>query len=267
MELSVFPNLGDNPATDTFDLAIAGFWASSSASAQADLVAALQLFVALGGQLSWAETLSYTDAQAYADNLYPPPLDANTTDPNVYWEYKMGQYVSRPLSVDEFVALVDGVVSLPVLEKAPKAKRKDNGKPQPGFYQLADLEGYEGAMVAPAPTDTAFVHRSVGFDVVVDVFAAPIVPGALTAAVDWLRGLYQGKWAGFVGPAAYQNYPSPFYQPQRTALEQYYGENLCRLVGIKAKYDPAQVFGWVDEDRTGSNGSGNQGVPPSLPGC
>lgn len=266
MELSVFPNIGDNPETGTFDLAFPAMWGSSNATAQADLVAALQPFLDLGGELGWAYTLPYSEAQAYSDNIDPPPLQDNSTDPNVYWEYEMGQYATRPLTVDEFRSIIDGVLTLPVL-KRNETKGGGGGKQQLGFYRLAYLEGYEGAMVAPAPTDTAFVHRAVGFDMVVAVLAPPAVPGALTAGVDWLRALFQERWAGFIGPSAYQNYPSVFYQPRRTALEQYYGQNLCRLVGIKAKYDPGQVFGWLDDDKTGSNISGNQGIPPTLPGC
>lgn len=259
MELAIFPNLGDNQDTGTFDLAFAAMYGSSAPGTEAALVAALQPLVDLGGQLAWVRTVPYSEGKGYSDNIAPPPLQDDSTDPTVYWELKMGQYCQRPLSVGEFRAIVDGALSLPV--------QRQKGGEQTRFYRLVYLEGTEGAMTTPAPTDTAFVHRSVGFDLVVDVFAPPAVKGALTAAADWLMDLYQRRWAGFVGPAAYQNYPSVLYQPLRVALEQYYGANLCRLVAIKLKYDPQQVFGWRDSGKTGSNESGNQGIPPSLPGC
>jgi hypothetical protein len=266
LELAIYPNVGDNGNTSTFDLVFAAMYGSSDPEAQTTLVEALQPFLDMGGQLAWAKTLPYNEAKsAYGGNIRPPPLQINSTDPNVYWEYKLGQYVSRPLTVEEFHSIIDGMLTIPVLKRD---EIKGGVQVQrPGVYRLGFLEGNEGAAVVPAPTDTAFVHRSVGFNLAVMVIVPPAVPGALTAGADWLLALFQDRWAGFVGPEAYQNYPSVFYQPRRRALEQYYGENTCRLVSIKEKYDPGQVFGWLDDDKTGGNNCGNQGIPPTLPGC
>lgn len=261
LELSVFPYMVENPASGTFDLALPALYASSEPNAEAALVSALQPFMNLGGELAWAETIPYEENAQYLGNLGARPEWVNSTEPYTYWEYKMGRYVERSLTLNEFQSIVDGVVSLPVLSNSNSKGANAT------FYRLAYLEAHEGAITTPAPTDMAFVHRSVGFDLAVDVLAPPGVPGALTAAADWLRALFEKRWTGIVGSQAYQNYPSVFYQPRRVALDRYYGQNLCRLVGIKAKFDPRQVFGWVDEDKTGSNGSGNQGIPPSLPGC
>lgn len=54
---------------------------------------------------------------------------------------------------------------------------------------------------------------------------------------------------------AYQNCPTEAYSPRVVALNKYYENNLCRLVGVKAKYDPTNVFEYP------------QGVPPQLVGC
>ncbi len=55
-----------------------------------------------------------------------------------------------------------------------------------------------------------------------------------------------------------QNYPSVTYargpDPQRY-LQMYYGDNLCRLVAVKPKYDPTNIM------------APEQGVPVSHPGC
>jgi len=64
------------------------------------------------------------------------------------------------------------------------------------------------------------------------------------------------RWADLMSGSAYQNYPSISYTPPRKALDMYYGSNLCRLVGLKKKYDPTQIFS-----------SDLQGVPPQLEGC
>ena len=54
---------------------------------------------------------------------------------------------------------------------------------------------------------------------------------------------------------AYQNCPTESYTPRSVALSKYYMTNLCRMVSVKAKYDPAGVFAY------------EQGVPPQLEGC
>lgn len=54
---------------------------------------------------------------------------------------------------------------------------------------------------------------------------------------------------------AYQNCPTEAYSPRSVALTKYYTSNLCRLVRVKAKYDPSNVFDY------------QQGVPPQLDGC
>lgn len=44
------------------------------------------------------------------------------------------------------------------------------------------------------PSDhNAFVHRDAGFDLVLDMTYRN-VPGAQGLALDWLAGLYDGKW-------------------------------------------------------------------------
>lgn len=101
---------------------------------------------------------------------------------------------------------------------------------------------------------TAYVHRSVGFDLVVDTFFLSEA-GNAEAAQAWLDELYGDHWASFLSGQAYQNYASDSYQPRRRALEMYFGSNLCRLVAAKRKYDPTQVL------------SSEQGVPPQLAGC
>lgn len=260
-EISLLPNLAANSDTGTFDLVFASIYGSSDADATTVLDAALQPLTALGGTVSNLQVEPYGDSGDYVANLGPAMLDDQYTGP-AYWMYRRGQFVTKPLSVTDYLKLVNGVLSSPkgYVSEASEAsetlrttKDKDTGKV---IYRMAYLAGFEGAMTDKLPTDMAFSHRSVGFDLVVDAFASVAHPHALKATTHWQQELYNDQWAGIFGPTAYQNSPSVFYQPRLAALEAYYSPNVCRLVQIKAKYDPESLFG-----------SEEQGIPPSLPGC
>lgn len=49
-------------------------------------------------------------------------------------------------------------------------------------------------MTSVPPDHNAFVHREPGFDLVVDMTYLN-APGAQDAALDWLAGLYDKRWA------------------------------------------------------------------------
>lgn len=169
------------------------------------------------------------------------PYSGNSTDQ--VWQYKRGQYVTRSLAVEEYQKLVEGAMIVP--------KGQTDAVSTAAYF-----EPVEGAMAAPAPTDMAFSHRSVGFDLVLATTIHPAHKGAIQAAVNYQSEVFEQYWQGIVGPTAYQNYRHAFYQTPAVALEAYYSPNLCRLVQIKAKYDPDEVFG-----------SQPQGIPTSLKKC
>lgn len=102
--------------------------------------------------------------------------------------------------------------------------------------------------------------------------------GARDAAQAWLTGLYNQyvccwmcmdappasthgqqslphRWTPLLSGGAYQNCPTEAYSPRSVALSKYYTTNLCRLVTVKAKYDPTNVFEY------------EQGVLPQMAGC
>jgi len=125
-----------------------------------------------------------------------------------------------PAGVDAFVQSVD-----------------DLGRTLPGFGGGLVFDAYGGAINAVKPGDTAFVHR----DALCGIQAS-VATGASASAVaqgrSWLAHL-ASTVAPYVDGSAYQNYIDPTLSDWQRA---YYGDNLGRLVSVKAAYDPDDVF-------------------------
>ena len=90
------------------------------------------------------------------------------------------------------------------------------------------------------PADaTAFVHRDERFQL---KHAAVVDPGASTDAKDSAARWVARSWDS-VHPAAsgrvFQNFPDPDLEDWG---ESYYGPNLGRLLRVKARYDPSNLF-------------------------
>ena len=95
-------------------------------------------------------------------------------------EIKYGQYVNRTLSLTEIRQLIAGFQR--PFRIGPNANQ---------ICELAYLEGYEGAMTEVAPDGSAFVHRSVGFDLVTDIFYTDVNNATQAKeAQDYLDNLY-----------------------------------------------------------------------------
>ena len=94
-----------------------------------------------------------------------------------------------------------------------------------------------GAINAVNPGETAFVHRNA-----IAGIQASVATGASAAAAQqgraWLAH-FASSVTGSVDGQAYQNYIDPTLVDWQQA---YYGANLGRLVAVKAKYDPDDVF-------------------------
>ncbi len=100
------------------------------------------------------------------------------------------------------------------------------------------LELYGGAINEVRPDATAFVHR----DASLDLFAWSFwtFENNRTQAIAWLDEF--GRIAGNMGNGhRYQNYPRRGNPDFR---EQYFGENLDRLVAIKRQYDRHNLFAY-----------------------
>jgi hypothetical protein len=107
---------------------------------------------------------------------------------------------------------------------------------------VLSLFPWGGAMGATAPDATAFVHRTARHLVKVETAWGPEdSKETVQAGLDWLGGFYDAMQK-YVTPQSYQNFPWRDLPNYATA---YWGANLPRLVGVKKKYDPENVFNFA----------------------
>ncbi len=98
------------------------------------------------------------------------------------------------------------------------------------------LDSYGGALNEPSPTATAFVHRDNICSI--QYFTQWTSPSSQRQSIAWLQGAYRAT-APYVSRQAYQNYIDPTLKDWRRA---YYAQNYGRLVAVKRRYDPDEVF-------------------------
>ncbi len=124
----------------------------------------------------------------------------------------------------------------------------DLGSTLAGFGGGLVFDAYGGAINAVKPGDTAFVHRNALCGIQASV-ATGVRASAVQQGWSWLAHLATAV-APYVDGSAYQNYIDPTLADWQHA---YYGANLARLVSVKAKYDPDDVFHFA------------QSIPTRLP--
>ena len=162
----------------------------------------------------WAQ-LGVTEDQAAEA---PPP---DVTQPRHL--FARSEFFGRPLPIEAIEALVGNLVS----ERAPGESRELDFMPWGGAYNRVRSDA------------TAFVHRAELFQLkhaaVVD---PPVSPTADAAAHRWVSRSWSSVHPWGSG-RVFQNFADPDLEDWADA---YYGTNLGRLVEVKARYDPTNVF-------------------------
>jgi FAD/FMN-containing dehydrogenase len=134
-------------------------------------------------------------------------------------EAKRSGYIATPVGVEGWTQLVQYFATTP------------------NPYNIMYLEPYGGA--ASADVDSAFIHRAVDCNFVVDSFWDPTWTDCdEETALTWLAGLF-GVVEPWLNGEMYQNYPVRDLPDYR---EQYWGDAFAELLRIKRGYDPNGFF-------------------------
>jgi FAD/FMN-containing dehydrogenase len=143
-------------------------------------------------------------------------------------------YANRPLSASGIAALLAQIES------------RLAGGPGSGIV-LLDSSG--GAVNRIRKDATAFVHRDALFSLQYLAYWEAAAGAAVAAANLAFLRRFRSTMHPFVSGFAYQNYIDPELANWRHA---YYGSNFNRLVAVKRRYDPGNVFRF------------RQSIPPRL---
>jgi FAD/FMN-containing dehydrogenase len=204
---------------------LVGTWLGSEADAQE----VLEQFAARVGRdpASAAHRhLSYREAKRYLDELgttdVPDERAATKQRPRVHL-FTKSEFFGRPMPADTIAALVDHLA---------QALGRDESR------EVAFIP-WGGAYNRVRPDATAFAHRDELY-LIQHLLAldADVAEFERKAARDWLTR----SWA-IVHPhgsgGVYPNFPDPDLSDWPRA---YHGDNYDRLLRVKAKYDPHNVF-------------------------
>ena len=152
------------------------------------------------------------------------------TPPNSFWD--------RSLYADDYL-------TEDVLTKALEMVRRFPANGDPERRGSLVIFGWVGGAVSDVAADaTAYVHRSAKVLLELSTqWATPKVPTLPVNPIpqdvdDWQQGLWELLLPHTTG-RSYQNFPDPALADWAGS---YYGHNLIRLEGIKAAWDPADVF-------------------------
>ena len=98
------------------------------------------------------------------------------------------------------------------------------------------VEHFHGEMCRVAPTATAYPHREPGYNLV--LIGQWLDPAETEANVAWVRETYAAL-EPFMAPRSYVNYLA---DDESDRVANAYGPNLARLVEVKRRYDPDNLF-------------------------
>jgi hypothetical protein len=112
----------------------------------------------------------------------------------------------------------------------------DFAKRLPSPLSTAHMYPIDGAAARVAPSATAFGHRGAKFSMV--IAGIDPAPAMLPALRSWARDY----WSALAPQAAGGGYVNFMQEEGDDRVRATYGDNYERLLDVKAKYDPANVF-------------------------
>jgi FAD/FMN-containing dehydrogenase len=173
--------------------------------------AALQGLRDLGTPIAdLSDTMPYLDVQQFFDADYPAHVM------RYYWKSRV----------------------LPTLEDAAIERMVALNEATPSHHSTIDIWQLGGALSRVAPQETAFGDRSAGFLIGIESNWEDAADDA--AAVSWGREVYAAL-EPFATAQEYLNFPGTNESPE-TSVRGTFGANLERLVQVKRRYDPDNVF-------------------------
>jgi FAD/FMN-containing dehydrogenase len=108
----------------------------------------------------------------------------------------------------------------------------------PSHHSTIDLWQMGGALSRIAPEDTAFGDRSAPFLLGIEANWEP--DGDDAANIAWARDIYSAMQPYATG-GEYMNFPG-LYEDTQQMVRDSFGANHERLVALKRKYDPQNLF-------------------------
>ncbi len=176
---------------------------------QAQAETSLAPFLTLPGITVTMQEATFLDAIRMVEQGYPP-----------YEKFRdAGRFAPCVLQEEEMRRIV-----LLIAERAPGTA-----------YASIGLFGLGGRVREVAPRETAFFYRDAPY--IIDLETRWEHNAAEPAALAWMQPRY--SYLQSITPGAYINFPSLL---NRDYMQAYYGGNAARLLRIKQRYDPTQLF-------------------------
>ncbi len=149
------------------------------------------------------------------------------------YSFERSRYVNQPINSQGIAMILDRMANWP-------------GLPGDAVWKLF-VAG--GAVSDVAPTATAYVHRqAIGISAVEVEWHDALPANTVDVNREWLDE-FHAALAPYTSDQSYQNFID---ERQGNFLRAYYGQNLERLVEVKRRYDPGNVFTYP------------QGIPVTL---
>ena len=231
-ELGATINLGFNDSKQV--LLMQGMYVGSAADGKQ---AVSSLLATKGAYLNADQSGSYPAMNGYLENypyVIPNPPAGSSED-------KRAGYIKQPLSLSDWQSIVNYAATTP------------------NPANTAIIEPYGGAINAFPKSGSAFIHRDVAMDFFVDVFW--VQDTDKQQAVDWLNGFWQ-LMRPYLNGHVYQNYPHRGLADFQSA---YWGSAYTRLMQVKIKYDPTNVFQFEQSIQPGTLDAASGPIVYELP--